>query len=97
MAVKHPGRKARDELVRETGHKGRIAALAATSKRVTKAGAGKGAVLESWAPESLSVQCAEGEADVPPDMQQLELAFVVFVRFERTREGLRLVGVINRH
>jgi hypothetical protein len=38
----------------------------------------------------------EGEADVPPGMQQLELAFVVFVRFERTREGLKLVGVRNR-
>lgn len=38
----------------------------------------------------------EGEADVPLDMQQLELAFVVFVRFERTREGLKLVGVRNR-
>ena len=96
MAVKHPGLRAREELVRETGHEGRIAALAATSKRVMKAGAGKGAVLESWAPESLSVQSAEGEADVPPDMRQLELAFVVFVRIERTREGLQLVGVRNR-
>lgn len=38
----------------------------------------------------------EGEADVPTGMQQLELAFVVFVRFERTREGLKLVGVRNR-
>lgn len=37
-----------------------------------------------------------GEADVPPGMQQLELAFVVFARFERTREGLKLVGVRNR-
>ncbi len=58
MAVKHPGRKARQELVRETGHEGRIAALAATSKRVTKAGARKGAVLESWAPKSLLMPCA---------------------------------------
>lgn len=96
LAVKHPGRKARQELVRETGHKGRIAALAATSKRVMKAGAGKGAVLESWAPENLSAQSAEGEADVPPVMQQLELAFVVFVRNERTRDGLKLVGLRNR-
>jgi hypothetical protein len=58
LAVKHPGREAREELVRETGHEGRIAAVAATSKRAMKAGARKGAVLESWAPESLLTPCA---------------------------------------
>lgn len=40
---------------------------------------------------------AGGEVDVPPCMQQPELAFDVFVRFERTWEGLQLVGVRNRH
>jgi hypothetical protein len=38
----------------------------------------------------------EGKADVPLDKQQPELAFVVFVRFERTQDGLKLVGVRNR-
>ena len=51
-----------------------------------------------WNPGPLKTyptQSAEGEADVPPDKQQLELAFVVFVRFEKTREGLKLVGLIT--
>lgn len=88
---------AREELVRQTGHEGRITALAVTSKRVKKVDASKGAVLESWAPENLSTRYAmEGKVEVPPDMQQLELAFVVFARFERTRESLRLVGLRNR-
>lgn len=60
MAVKHPGRKARDELVQQTGHIGRIAATAATSKRAMKVDAGKGAVTESWAPENLPTPCARG-------------------------------------
>jgi hypothetical protein len=62
-----------------------------------KVDASKGAVTESWAPESLPTPCVMGgEADVPLGMQQLELAFVVFARFERTRESLKLVGVRNR-
>lgn len=60
LAVKHPGRKAREELVQQTGHQGRIAALAATSKEAMKVEAGKGAVTESWAPENLPVPSAQG-------------------------------------
>lgn len=60
MAVKHPGREAREELVQQTEHIGRIAALAATSKRAMKVDAGKGAVTESWAPENLPAPCARG-------------------------------------
>lgn len=51
-----------------------------------------------WNPGPLKTyptRSAEGEAGVPPDKQQLELAFVVFVRFEITREGLKLVGLIT--
>jgi len=83
--------------VRQTEHEGRIAAVAATSKAAKKVDASRGAVTESWAPEILPTPRAMGgKADVPPGKQQLELAFVVFVRFERTREGLKLVGVRNR-
>ena len=41
LAVKHPGRKARDKLVQQIGHKGRVVALAAASKEVKKVGASK--------------------------------------------------------
>ena len=60
LMVKHPGLRARDELVRQTGHEGRIAAAAATSKAVMKVDASKGAVTESWAPESLSTPQRDG-------------------------------------
>lgn len=63
----------------------------------TKVDASKGTVTESWVPENLPVPRAlGGKADVPPGMQQLEFAFVVFVQLERTWDGLRLVGLRNR-